>query len=196
MPIILRLAIAETRPVLRGFDHYWHVIRLLGDDGAAFTANAVADRCAPGVDADVRDFIRRLIKAGIADRVDGKVVLLSRPRATPSLKRDGTRCLQAAGPQQMWNVMRREVGGFTAQDLAIAATTDDVGVSQRAAEDYCVALCAAGLLVNIGGRPRAWRLTGSGNTGPKPPKVMRSEMVYDQNLERIVGDIDAEEVAS
>lgn len=197
MVVILKLRIAEGRRALRGWDHFWKVIRQLGEDGQRFTARAVAMQCQPGVDADVRDYIRRLVRAGIAERTFGKVRLLQRPRATPSLKRDGTTFLQAKGPQQMWNVMRRETGGFTLQQLTIDATTDEVSVSRSAATHYCRALCEAGLLINIG-TPRApvYRLTGSGNTGPLPPAVLRSSLVYDQNLEAIVGEeTEAAEVA-
>lgn len=170
----------------------------LGENDQTFTAAAVSRECQPGVEADVRDFIRRVIKAKKAERVDGKVRLLDRTRATPRLKRDGSINPQWLGPQQMWNVMRREVGGFTAQDVAIGASTDDVHVSENAADQYCKALAAAGkLLVIVEGRRgvrETWRLTGTGNTGPKAPKVMRGRTVYDPNLESIIGDVDVEEV--
>lgn len=196
MVVILKLRIAEGRRALRGWDHFWTVIRSQGENGKLFTARSVAMQCQPGVDADVRDYVRRLIRAGIAARVDGKVRLLKRPRATPSLRRDGTPFLQARGPQQMWNVMRREIGGFTLQQLAIDATTDEVSVTRRAAESYCRSLLVAGLLVDVGTtRTPVYRLKGSANTGPLPPAVLRSSLVYDRNLEVILGEpeIEAEE---
>jgi len=197
MPIILKVKIGASRPILRGHDHYWSVIRRLGTDGATFTAAAVSMDCQPGVEADIRDFIRRLCRAGIARRNEaGLVELLQRPSNTPRLARDGSENPQWRGRQQMWNVMRRSVGGIATKQLAIDATTDDVAVSEGAAKSYCQALHAAGLLIIVPkSRPAIYRLTGSANTGPKAPKVLASQLIYDENLAAIVGDvIEAEEV--
>ena len=43
------------------------------------------------------------------------------------------------------------------------------------------------------GRECRWRLKGSADTGPKPPMILRSKMVYDQNVGVIVGEPLAEE---
>lgn len=197
MPIVLRVKIGDSRPVLRGHDHYWSVIRRLGADGATFTPKDVWMDCQPGVDADVRDFIRRLCKAGIARcNAEGRVALLQRPTYTPRLRRDGSENMQWRGRQQMWTAMRRSPGGFTAKQLAIDATTDDVVVHLAAAQLYCTSLRKAGVLVvQPGARPAVYRLTGSGDTGPKAPTVLASQLLYDPNLQAIVGDeIEAEEV--
>lgn len=197
MPIILKVKIGESRPILRGHDHYWSVIRRLGAEGATFTANDVSMDCEPGVEADIRDFVRRLCKAGIARRDDaGRVELLQRSMFTPRLARDGSENLQWRGRQQMWNVMRRHVGGFTARQVALDATTDDVVVTEPAARAYCKSLAKAGLLLEGRGSGRGlYRLTGSGNTGPKAPKVLASQLIYDENLRSIVGnEIEAAEI--
>ena len=197
MPIFLRLAIASTKPVLRGHDHWWKVARELGRDGATFTAYEIELRSSPGYAADVRDFCRRLVKGGIAERVDGRLRLLARPIETPRLRRDGTECLQWRGPQQMWNVLRREVGGVTAADLAILASTDVVPVKRTTAGSFLTRLQAAGVVVRVGkATPGVYRLTGSANTGPLAPKIMRAAMVFDCNTQQIVGTPEAEEEAT
>lgn len=198
---ILRLVIAETRRVLRGHDHYWKVIRALTADGRGCTAAAVAKQCQPGVDQEVRDYVRRLIRAGVAHRAsDGLFYLNDRPRDTPRLRRDGTESELWRGRQQMWNVMRRATGGFTLKSLSIDATTDTVHVSEDAAQRYCRILFQAGVLVvanperNPSRAQLVYRLTGTGNTGPKAPVAVEARGIYDPNLERLVGEPVTEEI--
>lgn len=196
MPIVLRVVIESSKPVLRGHDHWWRVARELGADDASFTASDIDKRSSPGHAADIRDFCRRLVKGGIAARVDGRLRLLKRPTDTPRLRRDGTECLQWRGPQQMWNVIRREVGGIAARDLSILASTDIVPVSLRAAESFLARLHGAGALIRVGtSRPSVYRLTGSANTGPLAPKFLRASMLFDSNTQQIVGSPEAEEEA-
>jgi hypothetical protein len=200
---ILRLVIAESRRVLRGHDHYWKVIRQLTADGQGCTTSAIADQCEPGVGKAVNDYVKRLIRAGIAYRdEDGLVYLKDRPRDTPRLLRDGSESQLWRGRQQMWNVMRRDVGGFTLKSLSIDATTDTASVSEDAAQRYCRILLEAGVLVvanpdrQPGSRHKiVYRLTGSGNTGPKAPIAVEARGIYDPNLERLVGEPVTEEIA-
>lgn len=197
---ILRLIIADSRRVLRGHDHYWTVIRDLTAEGQGCTTTAIADRCEPGVGKAVRDYVRRLIRAGIAYRgADDLVYLKERPRDTPRLLRDGSESELWRGRQQMWNVMRRAAGGFTLQELSIDATTDTASVSEDAAQRYCRILFHAGLLIVANpkrkhGERLVYRLTGSGNTGPKAPVAIEARGVYDPNIERVVGEPVAEEI--
>lgn len=198
MPIILRLKIDGSKRVLRGHDHFWNILREQTLGGNSTTALAVAKECQPGVDADLRDFIRRLVKGGFAVRNDaGRIELLQRPVLTPRLNRDGSICPQWYGPQQMWTVLRRRIQGTTVRDLAMDASTDDIQVSKKAAEHYLRGLKAAGLVVvtKQADRTSIYRLAPGANTGPMAPRVMRSSMVFDLNTARIAGtDIEAEEV--
>lgn len=196
MVLVLRLLVAGHKPLLRGWDHYWSLIREHGADRATFTAYQIAQHCEPGMDAEVRDYVARLVAGGIAERVDGRVRLLKRPRPTPCFYRDGRPFRQAQARQQLWNVLRREVGGVTIKDLAIAASTDDVPVTPKAAAHYAYGLTRQGILVKskaAGSVGVYFRLTGTGNTGPRPPVLMRSQLVYDPNSGGVIGDWVAEE---
>lgn len=196
MSIVLQLTVSGTKPLLRGHDHYWKVARELGNDGATFSAGDISRRSSPGHDAPIREFCRRLVKAGIAERVDGRLRLLLRPTETPRLRSDGTEALEWRGPQQMWNVLRREASGVTCADLAILASTDLVPVNGHAARSFLTRLQVVGAVVRVGKhRPAIYRLTGSANTGPLAPKLLRAAMIFDRNTQQIVGTPEAEEEA-
>ncbi|SFZ85968.1 hypothetical protein SAMN02983003_3140 [Devosia enhydra] len=205
MSAVLRLRIGSAEPLLRGNDHFWRVIMELSEGGSTFTLTDVEGRSECGTRAPIRDFVRRLVKGGLVEATPPEehgaptlYRLIERSRSTPTINRDGTAGRQGRGQQQMWNVMRRETGGWTAQELAISASTDEVSVSAATALAYTRTLCQAGLLVVVTpggpGKKQVWRLKGSANTGPKPPKILRSKLVYDANTGKVLGDVIAEEV--
>lgn len=87
--------------------------------------------------------------------------------------------------ENLWRTMRALLT-FTARDAAICSTTDDVAVSEEAAQDYCQMLTRSGHLVVLqraqpGRRPAIYQLVR--NTGPRPPKERRLTAVYDENLD-------------
>lgn len=199
MPLTVKLQVAKATPQLRGHDHYWRVILELTEEGRTFTTADIADRSSPGYGAEIRDFLRRLAAGGVIRATEtfatpgtpGRIYeLVKRQRATPSFNRDGSPAHAGARQQQMWNVMRRETGGWTLQELVIAASTEDVTVTSDWARRYCVALTAAGILIETG-RPgdRRWRLKGTANTGPQPPMRMSGACVFDPNTGAVVGDL-------
>ncbi|WP_127088356.1 hypothetical protein [Aquabacter cavernae] len=125
--------------------------------------------------------------------------LLRRPPAAPRFGRDG-RLLKTTGQQQMWNAMRA-LASFTALELAMSASTDEVAVSPAAAKDYVRRLITAGYLKVIrparGGTPAQVRLLPSRNTGPSAPQIMRTKFVWDPNIKKVAGaSSPAEEVRS
>lgn len=108
----------------------------------------------------------------------------------PRVTRDGKPVIQGAGRDQMWRTLRMLAGDFTFRDLAIAASTEEVPVSEVDANDYVKHLAGAGYLIlaQKGGpnRPARYRFNRAKNTGPKAPMVQRLKTVFDPNLGKVV----------
>lgn len=205
MSAILAFQVPPGKPVLRGIDHYWRVIRDL-DGRGPWTVVDIRSRTGGGVDlATIRDFVRRLVAAEIAT-VDehgpnGVLYRLRRsPLATPRLRRDGTPAIQGRGQTAMWNVMRGPIGraGFTANDLVLYGQTETVRIATATALSYIKHLAQAGYLVCLRkgkpGQQGTYRLKPGMHTGPLPPLILRSQLVYDQNRGEAVGPFEAREV--
>lgn len=210
MSIQLELRFAG-RPVYRGHDHYWSVIRDLGKRGW-FTKQEILERCNDSKDKCLMDFMRRLIKAGYVRVVKTTFVptpgkrqlkrdvyeLLKRPALTPILNRDGSAGTQGLGQLNMWTAMKA-LPQFDNKELAAVASTEDVNVTVAAAGEYARHLCRAGYL-QIVSKPKPgagciYRLRKSLYTGPKPPMILRTKLVYDQNRGEVIGPVIAEEAA-
>lgn len=212
MSIQLELQVTTGKPIYRGHDHYWSVIRDLAK-GGNFTRREVAQRSNDRDDYCIADFLKRLEKAEFVEVVSKEKQpnphggffhfnvfrLLKRPIATPAIARDGTVGSQGLGQVNLWNAIRT-LSGFNSPELAIAATTKTIEVQTATARRYCRHLQDAGYLqiVRSGGPgvPRIWRLKPSMNTGPRPPKILRCKAVYDTNKNKIMGTQIAEEVAA
>lgn len=210
MSIMVEFQRPPGKAVLRGFDHFWTIIRTL-DARGAWSVHDVLLRTNRTERSTVADFVLRLVAGGIAEATGDTVRhhnkpaptyrLLSSPSKTPSLSRDGRPGLQGRGQAQMWNVMRGPVAraGFTFRDLVLYGTTDDVAVPEESAKSYIKRLAEAGYLACLQeGRPRhptVWKLKPAMNTGPLPPAVLRTHVVYDQNLGEAIGPSLAEQVA-
>ena len=181
---------------LRGHQHFWSAMRekrrftIADIDGAG---NARRDT--------VRDYVRRLERAGILAKVavrpvpgtDADIYAIVRdpgPEA-PSVRRDGTIVArQGLGNEQMWRSMKM-LGRFTYRDLAVHASTDEVRVSPTAAKDYIKHLAHAGYLAAVSpaqapARPAVYRLCR--NSGPLAPMIQRTKWVWDPNLRRVMGE--------
>lgn len=211
MSIQLELTVTAGKPIYRGHDHYWSVIRDLGKSGR-FTKNEVALRCNDPKDKCIDDFIGRLKLAGylrVAETTYGPTEhngrarrdvyeLVKRPVQTPILNRDGSVGTQGLGRLNMWTAMRA-LPQFDKRELAAAASTEDVNVTVETASDYARRLYKAGYLQIVRkskpGMACIYRLKHSLNTGPKPPMILRSKMVYDQNRGEVIGPVIAEEAA-
>lgn len=195
---------AYTVPIVipRGHDHYWRVIRAINEAGPWTAAEVVARSNAHR--ASIHDFIGRLEKAGLAEQVaspDGKpsrfLRLTESPYETPRLRRDGTAAPPSA-QQHMWTAMRR-LGQFTFRDIAYHASTDLITIGDVTAKSYIARLSAAGYLAVVvkGGpaKPAVYRVKPSMADGrPKAPRVLRSHLVYDPNIDAVVGEAIAEEI--
>ncbi|WP_140941445.1 hypothetical protein [Prosthecodimorpha hirschii] len=203
MSIILALKVDKKTPIRRGSTYVWSVIRdLTAGPGGLDRPVALAEILARLADTDhrtVRGFMRTLAAAGLVEALPGSPArwrVLKRPTQLPSLTRDGQRV--ASKSQQMWNTIRA-LPTFTAAEVAIAASIEDSIVQLNTAKTYVSLLSAAGYLkidrAGGPGRPAVYRLKPSMNTGPLPPKILRTKLVYDPNRNEIVGPAEAEEVS-
>lgn len=205
--LALKLKDYELRP--RGFDRLWQVMRDVGQNGNIFTIKDVERHTRKQCFKDVRDFVRRLEKANILDCVgqvsDGgwkgakQYKLLSTPRMTPSIDRSGKPLHRHRGQTQMWAAIR-SLSRFSKHDIALAASTEECAIPVSTAERYIRALKAAGyFLIVQEGRPRHaeyYRLRPDMQTGPLPPRILHTKVVYDQNRRAIVGPVELEEAAA
>ncbi|WP_319774445.1 hypothetical protein [Breoghania sp.] len=208
MAAVLKLREQENgRPILRGHDHYWSVILELTRASETFLLKDVALASNDRTDSSVTDYLRRLTIAGYVE-TDGMTdegrhskpiyKLLKRQAEAPRLRRDGSE-LPPPAQQLMWNTMRNLLrNGFDARELSQFSSTDQVTVPLVTAKSYLKHLDAAGYLICLeAGRGRhlgRWRLKPSMNTGPRAPKILRTQAVYDPNINGFPGTADAEEV--
>lgn len=207
MPIALKITVDGKHRPLRGIDHYWSVMMDHEMRGMTFT---VPDIKAFSKDAhrdDISDFVRRLEKAGFVERVGLKegsrtVIfrVVERQTATPKVRRDGSRIEGVSKQRAMWNYMRTNAGAqsFTAQDIVAWASTDDMQISVDSAKSYIAVLAKAGYLIELvkgtPGKLGVWRLAPHMNSGPLPPMILRTKVVFDQNRNEIIGPVITEEV--
>jgi hypothetical protein len=202
MSIVLKLTAKKGKPVLRGFDHYWSIMMDNAVTDASFGMADIFDR-SKATKTDIMGFIRRLEKGGFLTRVPMTTpvrwTVAIKQRATPKVRADGTVVVGATKQQAMWNTMRSPVSrsGFTSQDLSVWGSTDDIRIAKESAKSYIGLLAAAGYLVQLApsgpNKLARWRLAPHMNTGPLPPMILRTKVVFDQNRHEVVGESTAEE---
>ena len=151
----------------------------------------------------IRDYRRALVAGGIL-----AVVTPATPRQAatyrlannvgveaPRLRKNGSRVTQGLAQEQMWRTLRMMTCDTNSRELAAHASTVDIAVAEVAARDYLRTLHEAGYLVCTrqskaiphGRSMQArYRLKPARNTGPRPPMVCRSHLVYDPNEDKIV----------
>lgn len=205
---ILHLALSGTKPVMGGFDFFWQaILARTSAEKPEFTYRQIDGACKPGFERLLKRFLTLLVKAGFVEVLqertsirDGRLYRLKlRQASTPILTDDGAIGAKGRKQQNMWNVMRRAHQGFTIEELAISASTDDVVVTFRCAKAYVLRLINAGVVIvqkrrGGGAGPNTYVLRGSANTGPKAPKVYRTDFMYDPNTGLVLGDAVADEV--
>lgn len=205
MSIILALKIQKGKTVLRGHDHFWSVIMDRHARGETFSPRDI-DGASNGHDPAVRDFVRRLERAGLLEVVKKAsshretqyrpTVIQSR---APRVRRDGSMIESQPGTRCMWNLIRGPMGrqGFTFRDLVNWAATDETKISVETAKAYIKTLKKAGYLqvLHAGkpGAPATLRLIPSMNTGANAPMILRTKLVYDPNRDEVMGPAEAEE---
>lgn len=188
----------------------WTAIRARGTDDVwtlnDLQADLRRDRQAGGAvdDTTLRGYIGCLRAAGIvvlqstgAGRCATHYCRLAKDEGidAPRVRKDGTRVTQGLAQEQMWRTLRMLGNGDTnARELAAHASSTTATVAERAAADYLLTLHTAGYLdctrkghgTGRGGVQARYRLRADRNTGPKPPMVCRTKVVFDPNLREVV----------
>ena len=209
MSIALKITVDKNKSPMRGIDHYWSVMMDHEMRGMTFTVPDIRAFSKFAHRDDISDFARRLEKAGIIARVGTKegtrvaiYKIVERQNATPKVRRDGTIIEGVSKNRAMWNYMRTTAGAqsFTAQDIVAWASTDETPINIDSAKSYIGFLAKAGYLIEMvkgtPGKLGIWRLAPHMNSGPLPPMILRTKVVFDQNRHEIVGQIVTEEVQS
>lgn len=209
MSIALKITVDKNKSPLRGIDHYWSVMMDHEMRGMTFSVPDIRAVSKFAHRDDISDFARRLEKAGIIERAGTKegtrtVIyrVVERQNSTPKVRRDGTIIEGVSKNRAMWNYMRTNAGAqsFTAQDIVAWASTDETPINIDSAKSYIGTLAKAGYLIEMvkgtPGKLGIWRLAPHMNSGPLPPMILRTKVVFDQNRHEIVGPIVAEEVQS
>lgn len=207
MSIALKVTADKKQPPKRGIEHYWAVMMDYEMRGLTFTVQDIFASSNSARRDDILDFLRRLEKALIIERIGTKegsrtVIfrIVERQTATPKVRRDGTVIEGVSKNRAMWNYMRTNAGAqsFTAQDIVAWASTDDTPINIESAKSYIAALARAGYLIELvkgtPGKLGSWRLAPHMNSGPLPPMILRIKAVFDQNRHEIVGSAITEEV--
>jgi hypothetical protein len=186
---------------LNGYDSrqaMWDIIRKI----RTFTVRELHQETTLEI-STVRDYVKGLCKAGYLaieatkkasgtpGSVSAKAAVFSLEKDVgvdaPRVRKDGTKVTQGQGRINMWRTMR-VVGDFTAQELAIKASTPDCIIKVATAVDYAAHLCYAGYLRK---RKNRYLFLQANYTGPKPPMIQRVKRVWDQNLKKVMWREDA-----
>lgn len=183
--------------VPRGIDGYWSIILDLGRDGGTFSVPEINARSNTDK-ATISGYVNRLVRAGYLalDHLEPSSKgsaqrfyrILKLSAEAPRVRRDGT---EAPRDQQwrLWATIRLMRHGFTAQQLAFTAGLDEA-VPIGTVRSYIQNLERVGYLGRVGsrqpGKMPTFRLVN--DTGPKPPKILATRSVWDQNRCQLVGE--------
>lgn len=179
---------------LTGPQHYW--AEMVALSAAGFTIGDIYGRT-NGVTYDVvKKYVLFCAAAGAIERLGSRpgiagravsiygVVDLRAP--APVIRREDFANDRGRRAQQLWTAMRG-LRSFSAAELAVAASTDDLAISARRAREYVKALAGHGYVAEIGartcvGQTAQWRLLPQRNTGPRAPAITASGELLDRNL--------------
>lgn len=183
-------------PLPRGPQHYWSQMVALSRKGG-FTITDIHKASNGRSRKTVKCYILFCVEHGhlkaVGERVTEKnraaiVYKVQNLRSVAPIQRRRNFADDAGRrAQQIWTAARA-LRQFTIQELAVAASTDAVAVSEVRARAYVGVLAKAGYLVELGSRPHPglkarWRLMPAFNTGPFAPAVIeRGTVLYDRNL--------------
>jgi hypothetical protein len=102
----------------------------------------------------ITDYLTRLCRGGYLQLLGGgRYRLLRNQPQPPQLRADGRPLVQALVREQIWRALKMS-GWITVRELAFDATTEEVRVSEQAAQQYLAYLHRAGI---VGARPAAPR---------------------------------------
>ena len=181
---------------LSGGDHYWAVIRqVAAQSGGRFTVNTVFAMTGGVTRPAITNYV-------LALQAEGHIKLLStrhwggRCEKTYSLVTDNPKSPRlsmhnekANRRQHLWRAIRG-LKSFTIRELACAASTDDVVVTENHTGDYLRWLRRAGYVVLTGrsGTVGHYQLVRSHDTGPASPvpNYQGGESLLDRNTGEVI----------
>ena len=136
----------------------------------------------------IREYFKKLLKAGFIAQTGEtfkrkKLYVLTKTQdEAPKLQCTGETCRQSLSFDHMWRTIKMNKGSaFTAKELAILASTDEVKISINLAARYITALKMAGYIKNCPRKKNAFRFLSSKNTGPKAPTIKITRTLFDPN---------------
>lgn len=188
--------------------HIWDAIRCLAAaSDKAFNQQQIWEALPSAIrlqidSTTIRDYRRCLVAGGYLERdtpsQSGSRYAMATYRLVrdtgmeaPRVRLNGQPVTQGLAQEQMWRTLRIATGDTNARELAAHASTPAVPVDETAAGDYLRMLHLAGYLLctkearTSGGTAR-YRLLSCRNTGPRPPMICRTKVVYDPNESRVV----------
>ncbi|HEY8136224.1 MAG TPA: hypothetical protein VIF61_00190 [Methylocystis sp.] len=198
----------------RGPEHYWKEMRDLSSKGG-FTINDIVG-CTSGVAYNsVKGYMLFLAKGGYIEKIgerpsnrlcDANVYRVAKnSRAAPVQRRPDYTGERGVIRERLWQTMRR-MQDFSIAELCFQAQAGDMEIKQHTADKYIRALINAGVVRVItpyrkgapgrtGARAGRYALKPKANTGPKPPKIFKTKIVFDPNTQKIVGEPETSEVS-
>lgn len=198
----------------RGPEHYWKIMRELSARGG-FTVPDVAG-CTNGVAfKTVKTYIAALLKMGAIEKIGERPArsknvanvyrVAIKNRAAPVVRRESYAGKRGVIQDRLWNTMRR-MRDFSIAELCYTASAGDMEINQHTADQYVRRLVKAGLILVVepyrkgapgasGARAGRYRLRPKANTGPKPPKIFKAEIVFDPNRNAVIGAPSASEAS-
>lgn len=203
----------------RSPEHYWKVMQQLTAKG--FTIRDVAFSSDGVAYSTVKDYARFLLAEGFIKKVGERNVgytmadvyrIAKSSRVAPVLRRETFTGKRGLIQQQVWRAMRT-LPAFTLSELAAAASTEEVPVKARTAEEYVRRLLKAGVVTVVspykkgekappgargsaGAKAGIYQLRRLADTGPLAPKVFAASIVFDPNKNRVVGEAVTQEARS
>lgn len=197
--VITPSSISTQDPMLRfhiepGHEEMWRAMSSMNQN--AVTASELAAACGT-TSGRAETYLRGLARQGIAIAA-GTTTDLQRlyqvkvKSPTPTvLNGQGRPCRDYAIRQALWRTMKM-YPVFTISELAAFASTDELEIPVSKAGNYADALFAAKYLERHmdrrNGRQTTYRFLKTMNTGPFPPRLYTSDIVFDVNTQQVMTD--------
>jgi len=172
-------------------EHIWKKVRKT----RVFSVNDLQTQLPSSISKDcVRDYLMRLCAGGYMERNDSvKPILYTLIKDcgidAPRLRTNGSVVTLGIANENMWRTAKI-LKIFDWRDLMIAASTEQVKITQKTARAYVEALHQASYLTcvrqSVPGTRAVYRFNSHKNTGVRAPKIKRDKSLYDPNLGKIV----------
>lgn len=175
------------------YQQIWRLMGVLQEHYGEFGERVLSDILGSSLHRDVKGYLgflaneRVIARRGLGTGIATRYSIVATGEAPPH--RRG----YAGGSDRqhaIWNAIR-SLRNFSAVELAVASSTEEMPVSQDAALDYINGLVRAGYIRATGtahrSRTRMFGLVPARNTGPRAPIVDRGTTAsFDLNLMRSV----------